>query len=95
MSDDVVRFSFLLSGGEEITRLVEIKGMDTTNFVKIRRASERYLIQIGPHTIDLPAKLMKEMVENIMLTYPEDEDLEDIIITLAQDKPWLFEKLRR
>ncbi|ADD09023.1 hypothetical protein [Candidatus Aciduliprofundum boonei] len=95
MSDDVVRFSFLLSGGEEITRLVEIKGMDTTNFVKIRRASERYLIQIGPHTIDLPAKLMKEMVENILLTYPEDEDLEGIIITLAQDKPWLFEKLRR
>ncbi len=95
MSDDVVRFSFLLSGGEEITRLVEIKGMDTTNFVKIRRAAERYLIQIGPHTIDLPAKLMKEMVENILLTYPEDEDLEDIIITLAQDKPWLFEKLRR
>lgn len=95
MSDDVVRFSFLLSGGEEITRLVEIKGMDTTNFVKIRRASERYLIQIGPHTIDLPAKLMKEMVENILLTYPEDEDLEGIIITLAQDKPWLFEKLKR
>jgi len=95
MNEDVIRFSFLLSGGEEITRLVEIKGMDTTNFVKIRRSAERYLIQIGPHTIDLPAKLMREMVENILLTYPEDEDLEDIIVTLAQDKPWLFEKLRR
>ena len=93
--NDLIKFSFILSGGEQITRTMEIRGIDQEDMVSIRRYGERYVIQIGPHAIDLPAKLMKEMVENILLTYPEDEDLEDIIITLAQDKPWLFEKLRR
>ncbi len=93
--NDLIKFSFILSGGEQITRTMEIRGMDQEDMVSLRRYGERYVIQIGPHAIDLPAKLMKEMVENILLTYPEDEDLEDIIITLAQDKPWLFEKLRR
>ncbi len=95
MKDNLVNFSFLLSGGEQITRVMEFKGIDETDFLNIRRYDNRYVIEIGPHTIDLPAKIMKEMVENILLTYPEDEDLEDIIITLAQDKPLLFEKLRR
>ncbi len=93
--NDLIKFSFILSGGEQITRTMEIRGMDQEDMVSLRRYGERYVIQIGPHAIDLPAKLMKEMVENILLTYPEDEDLEDIIITLAQDKPWLFGKLRR
>ncbi len=93
--NDLIKFSFILSGGEQITRTMEIRGMDQEDMVSLRRYGERYVIQIGPHAIDLPAKLMKEMVENMLLTYPEDEDLEDIIITLAQDKPWLFEKLRR
>ena len=93
--NDLIKFSFILSGGEQITRTMEIRGMDEEDMVSIRRYGERYVIQIGPHAIDLSAKLMREMVENILLTYPEDEDLQDIIVTLAQDKPWLFEKLRR
>jgi DNA-binding transcriptional ArsR family regulator len=94
-NEDMVRFSFSLSGGEEITRMMEVKGIDETNFLKIFRIGERYIVQIGPHSIDLPAKLMKELVENILLTYPEDEDLQSIVATLAQDKPWLFERMMR
>ncbi len=93
MKDNLVRFSFLLSGGEQITRVMEFKGIDEADFLNIRRYDDRYVIEIGPHTIDLPAKLMKDLVENILLTYPEDEDLKDIIASLAQDKPWLFENL--
>jgi len=92
---EFVKFSFILSGGEEISRVIELRGIDNTNFVRIRRAGERYIIEIGPHTIDLPDSMMKELVENILLIYPDDEDLQKIIETLAQDRPWLFEKFRR
>ena len=90
-----VKFSFLLSGGEEITRIMELHGIDDANFVGIRRYSDRYVIQIGPHTIDLPLNLMRDLVENILLMYPDDEELQKIIETLAQDKPWIFDKFRR
>ncbi len=90
--ENIIKFSFMLSGGEEITRFVELNGVDTTKFVSIRRIGNRYLLHIGPHTIDLPASLMKELVENILLTYPEDEELQEIIQTLGEDKPWLFER---
>ena len=89
---EIVKFSFLLTGGEEITRTMEVHGEDTVDFVGIRRYSDRYVIQIGPHTIDLPARMMKDIVERILLMYPEDEGLQDILGSLMQDKPWLFEK---
>lgn len=92
---EIIRFSFLLSGGEEITRTMELRGVDTVDFVGIRRYSDRYVIQIGPHTIDLPANLMKEIVERILMMYPEDEGLQEILESLAQDKPWLFERVMR
>ncbi len=38
---------------------------------------------------------MKDMVEHILLMYPEDEGLQEILESLAQDKPWLFEKKMR
>lgn len=94
-NEGIIKFSFLLSGGEEISRVVELKGIDTAKFVSIRRYSERYVIEIGPHTIDLPATVMKDLIERIMLTYPDDEGLEEIISTLAQDKPWIFERMIR
>lgn len=91
---EVVKFSFLLSGGEEITRVMELHGLDNADFVGIRRYSDRYIIQIDPHTIDLPLNLMRDLIENILLMYPDDEDLQKIIKSLAQDKPWLFERRR-
>ena len=93
MNNELIKFSFILSGGEQITRTMEIRGIDQKDMLSLRRYDERYIIQIGPHAIDLPAKLMKDLVENILLTYPEDEDLKDIIASMAQDKPWLFERL--
>lgn len=92
-SNELVKFSFLLSGGEEISRVIELKGIDASQFVQIRRAGDRYIIEIGPHTIDLPLSLMKKLVENILLIYPDDDDLQEVIESLAQDKPWLFEKI--
>ena len=91
----MVKFSFLLSGGEEISRIMELHGEDSVDFVGIRRYGERYVIEIGPHTIDLPASLMKDIVERILLIYPDYEELQDILDTLLQDKPWLLEKVRR
>lgn len=92
---EIIRFSFLLSGGEEISRTMEVRGTDTVNFVGIRRYGDRYSIQIGPHTIDLPASLMKDIVERILLIYPDYEELQEILDTLLEDKPWLLEKVRR
>ncbi len=92
---EIVKFSFLLTGGEEITRTMEVRGEDTVEFVGIRRYGERYIIQIGPHTVDLPADIMKDIVERILLMYPEDEGLQEILESLAQDKPWLFERAMR
>ncbi|GEM_PF-4588026 len=89
----IIKFSFLLSGGEEITRTMEVQGTDTVDFVGIRRYGNRFAIQIGPHYIDIPEELMKDLIERIMLTYPDDEGLEEIISTLAQDKPWIFERM--
>ena len=92
---ELVKFSFLLSGGEEITRTMEVHGTDSVDFVGIRRYGDRYVIQIGPHTVDLPAVLMKDIVERILLMYPEDEGLQEILQSLALDKPWLFESAMR
>ena len=92
---EIIKFSFLLSGGEEITKIMEVRGADTVDFVGIRRYGERYAIQIGPHTIDLPATLMKDIVEKILLIYPDDEDLQEVIESLLQDKPWIFDKIIR
>ena len=92
---EIVKFSFLLSGGEEITRTMELRGVDTVDFVGIRRYGERYVIEIGPHTIDLPSSMMKDIVERILLIYPDYEELQEIIDTLLQDKPWLLERVMR
>ena len=90
---EIIRFSFLLTGGDEISRTMEVRGSDTVNFVGIRRYGDRYAIQIGPHTIDLPARMMKDIVERILLMYPEDDGLRDILESLAQDKPWMFDMM--
>ena len=90
---EVIKFTFLLSGGEEISRVMELRGKDAVDFVGIRRYGERYAIDIGPHTIDIPGKLMKELVETILLIYPDYDELREIIGNVLRDKPWLLEGL--